>query len=850
MKPPREPDCSPPETFPAEITNRAALDRIAYRIGGYADARQFLLRRLDEDPVLAEWTYRGADDPGIALYEGAAILVDILTLHGEAYANEAFLRTATWRESVADLVRLTGYRLKPGIGGVGTFALVVDGDVPVAVPSGVGITADLAGLPDTANFQTSEAITALPWLSRLTLEQPRLQPTIANGDRQLLVAQPGRTFQPHDRLLIGVPSGPASSPSGMSKWEIVIVESVESWHGRTLVTLEGAIRNVGGATSLVAYQLASTFHHFGHDAPRQRVEVSLAGVGIGIDVSSARDFSDTSTGGDGADASPALEPTELALDPQVMDLALGTRLAIQISKQEDLGTFGVGSTGTMAFARRSVRLRRKTDLVLRSVTGVRQVTGRYGALTAPTTVAAVEGNIANGPVDLREVLIDTIRGDGFEVGAPWSATPATTGSTLDWWGAGSQAQTLRGRTLAVVTANGRSFSVAVSDVVATAQPDRFTLLLATPVDYAELAGATTFGNLVAATEGKPEPEAVLGNGDEQLTFQSFKIPRDPLTYLGRAELTPPERPELVIVVNGRIWTFVPTLYGQAPDAEVYVVRQDHGGTSWVQFGDGKNGGRLPSGVGNVRARFRSGAGAFGPIKPGAEPSLVQRIDAVDSLALPSAIEGGTAPEAAGVARAAAPLRVQSLDRLVSLADFEAEALGLGGVERARAAWGIVDGLPAIQVTILLQPKRLADVPHLESSLATANRMRGTSRYPLYVVTGAFEYVYLHVTATIDPSYDPEPVRAAIEAALDAVFARRDFARAEYATRLEGIVQNVAGVRHAVVNALGSLGLADDPGTLACPPSPVRAEVVPCGPARSLALARTCLVVRIETGGPS
>ncbi len=845
MKPPREPACSLPETFPAEITNRAALERIAYRIGGYADARQFLLRRLDEDPVLSAWTYRGADDPGIALYEGAAILVDLLTLYGEAYANEAFLRTATWRESVADLVRLTGYRLKPGIGGVGTFALVVDGDGPVTVPSGTGITADLAGVPDTANFQTSEAITALPWLSKLTLEHPQLQPSIANGDRHLLVSQPGRTFQPHDRLLIGVPIGPAGAPTGLSTWEIVVVESVELWHGRTLVTLEGAISQVGGATSLVAFQLGSTFHHFGHDAPRQRVEVDASGVGIGIEVSTARDFGRTSAGGDGAAASPALRPDELALDPQVMDLALGTRLAIQASRlQSDFDPEATSAQNALnRFSLNYVR-----SLTLRTVTSIRQVTGRYGALTAPTTIASVSSALALGKLSLTAILIDTVRGDGMVVGAPWKSTPASSGSTLDWWGSASHAQALRGRTLAVVPVAGTPFTIAVSDVVATAQPDRFTLLLAAPVDYAMFAGGTTFGNLVRATEGKPEPEAVLGNGDEQQTFQTFKIPRDPLTYLGRAALTPPERPELVIVVNGRIWTFVPTLYGQSPDAEVYVVRQDHGGNSWVQFGDGKTGGRLPSGVGNVRARFRSGAGSFGPIKPGAEPSLVQRIDVVDSVALPSAVEGGTAPEGPDVARTAAPLRVQSLDRLVSLADFEAEALGLGGVERARAAWGIVDGLPAIQVTILVQPRRLADVPHIEASLATANRMRGTNRYPLHVVTGAFEYVFLDVTATIDPTYDAIPVRVAVESALDAVFAHRDFARAEYATRLEGIVQNVAGVRHAVVNALGSLGLADDPAALVYPPSPLRAEVVACASTRSLALARACLVVRIETGG--
>ena len=49
---------------------------INFRIGNYADIREALLRNLDKDPTLSAWTYRGADDPGIALLEGAAILGD------------------------------------------------------------------------------------------------------------------------------------------------------------------------------------------------------------------------------------------------------------------------------------------------------------------------------------------------------------------------------------------------------------------------------------------------------------------------------------------------------------------------------------------------------------------------------------------------------------------------------------------------------------------------------------------------------------------------------------------------------------------------------------------------------
>jgi hypothetical protein len=84
-------DCSEPERFPQRPFNRPGLDRIRRRIGTYTTLRDFLLRRLNGEPTLAAWTHRGADDPGIALLEGAAILGDILTFYQELYANEACL---------------------------------------------------------------------------------------------------------------------------------------------------------------------------------------------------------------------------------------------------------------------------------------------------------------------------------------------------------------------------------------------------------------------------------------------------------------------------------------------------------------------------------------------------------------------------------------------------------------------------------------------------------------------------------------------------------------------------------------------------------------------------------------
>src|SRR5215204_975393 len=155
---PRRPGTQPPaihgEGCPCCITsksrisddNRPALSRFNYRIGTYGSIREFLFNRVDATPELQTWTYRAPDDPGVALLEGASILGDILTFYQEAYANEAYLRTAQWRESIADLVRLLGYRLSPGVGGNAVFAVELKKDEAVTIPAGFPLKATLENI--------------------------------------------------------------------------------------------------------------------------------------------------------------------------------------------------------------------------------------------------------------------------------------------------------------------------------------------------------------------------------------------------------------------------------------------------------------------------------------------------------------------------------------------------------------------------------------------------------------------------------------------------------------------------------------------------------------------------------
>src|SRR5262245_31505013 len=213
-----------PFVFPRRAENRPGLPRIAYRIGRYADFVEAMTRIIDAAPELAAWTHRDADDPGIALLQGAAIVGDILSFYQEHYANEAFLRTAAWRESVAELVRLFGYRLAPGIGGRATFAFSVKGTDPVSIRAGFPVKADLADVPAPADFQTDAELTVYPHLSRFNLYRARnYAPAVGAGATVLELASVGgasdslslAAFQLKngDRLLL-LPAEPSWTTSG------------------------------------------------------------------------------------------------------------------------------------------------------------------------------------------------------------------------------------------------------------------------------------------------------------------------------------------------------------------------------------------------------------------------------------------------------------------------------------------------------------------------------------------------------------------------------------------------------------------------------------------------------------
>ncbi len=69
---------------------------------------------------------------------------------------------------------------------------------------------------------------------------------------------------------------------------------------------------------------------------------------------------------------------------------------------------------------------------------------------------------------------------------------------------------------------------------------------------------------------------------------------------------------LQVRVNGLLWQEVDSFFGAAPSDQVYIVRHDEAGETYITFGDGVYGAYPPAGSNNIMAGYRTGAGSAMP----------------------------------------------------------------------------------------------------------------------------------------------------------------------------------------------------------------------------------------------
>jgi uncharacterized phage protein gp47/JayE len=263
-------------------------------------------------------------------------------------------------------------------------------------------------------------------------------------------------------------------------------------------------------------------------------------------------------------------------------------------------------------------------------------------------------------------------------------------------------------------------------------------------------------NLLAVTCGKTVANEVLGSGDATNPAQDFQLSQSPVTYLSQGA---GYASTIQLTVNKLPWTEVTSFFGQAADATVFVTREDNSGNTHVMFGDGVNGARLPSGVNNVIATYRVGAGAASP-PAGKLTVIAKSYPGLRSVRNPVAVSGGSDPDRPDQIQRDAPRSVLAFGRAVSVFDYQALAAQVPGVTRASAVWGWNDARQRSLVTVYV-----GDDSGAAAAATKALAAVGDPNRPVQVKLATRIKVALRLTLLVTPGMDTTLIGAAVKTAL-------------------------------------------------------------------------------------
>jgi Baseplate J-like protein len=755
------------------ITNPAGLGAIAYRSGTHGS---ILRRMIGELGGRLKGVGAGsADDPAVGLLDAFATMADVVTFYQERIANEGYLRTATERESVLELARAIGYELRPGVAAtthldvrVQVTAGATEPTAPTtsSVPKGTQVKS-IPGpgkLPQT--FETTDDLVAGADRNELGLRLTGPQ-TFSRGVTQVYFTSTAAGLRVGDAVVVTGTPPPPSAPTRQHELRIVHAVSVTPAH--VLVTWDAGLANDYGEALFQAVGLQTTI--FGSNAPPWRA------------------MSDTVRSKYGATA--PMDPVwpgyrlgktkTLDLDGLHPDLRTGSLLLLKQPGRDMLLTVSTAvPDGQDGFATTGKTTRVTFDREV-NLTGFSRRRVVVYTQTRPLSVAeAPLGGAVGGPADGG--------GTALDLAGP---APLVIGQAVFVTGTDTAGQS-------------RTEFARVADATPVDRPVR--VVLDRPLRYSYPRDSVRIlGNVVAATQGETVSREVLGSGDGTVANQRFTLKKKGLTHLAAAVIGG-VTDTLEIRVDGVTWTEVPSLYKAGPHDRVYVVRIDDDGFATVIFGDGDHGARLPTGQENVLADYRFGVGLEGDVSAHALTLLPQRPLGVSGVDNPLEASGAADPEHLADARTNAPLTVLTLDRVVSLRDYEDYAQAFAGIAKARATSILGPAGPIVYLS-LAGPGGDQVSPDTIETLRAALDMVRDSRVTVEAGSPDPTLFQVSLDVLVDPDRVVADVHAAVETALRGAFSvdRRSFGQAVSESEVLALAQEVPGVRAATVTGLELTG---------------------------------------------
>ena len=739
--------------WPPPLLIPAGLSDLPRQRFVFAELRRALLERAKNQPALSEWRARSKDDYGVMWLELWAYVGELLSLYDKAIADESYVRTAKLRPSLRRLLELLGYVPAPAVASTVELALIADGRQPVELASGTGFRSGAFDGNPPQVFELVAPHSIHPNLNRWPVVTPTA--TLLTGELDSLLLSPQTANVAVDDVVL-VELSAANADAFVRK--VVAVERIVDDANRRVVkvTLDRPV-DAGSGKPVTGVQLRKAGRRVSLKTPES---VGADGPSWGLNIAFL-----FSLGG---------FPWYLTLDNQYRSIHAGERVLLTHAGETRWITVGRRVDGKWTLEPASstnaitIDIQGTSDDVTVPAQTIPAVKATFSVIETPDDVDSPSrkaspsspnwfGNVAAADLSVGIELVSC----GKVLGPALRSVLATDPLILK--GAkepiNSSASTSRvmlrdDEQRAVVFAGGIDLANAQLTVDAGAA---WSPALAAPLE--------AFGNIVTAVRGESVRGEVLGSGDATLEQQSFKLAKKPLTYvtLAGADNAAGVASTLRVWVDGLQWSEVQSFFGCGPDAKVYIVRQDDEGASIVTFGDGVRGARLPSGVDNVVATYRFGAGAACP-PAGSITQMVEPVPGLAQVLSPVAAGGGADAESAASIRTLAPRSALLLGRAISLEDFEVAARATPGVVTARAdwSWENVRQRPLLKVWVVAGPGVAQTV---------AARLLAISEPDTPIDCAAASAV--PATLTIDVELDPARVDADVLASAEAALLGED-----------------------------------------------------------------------------
>jgi hypothetical protein len=795
---------------PQAIDNAVGLSRIAYRVGDHGQFRASLHAALSSSEFglppgtispLTRLLTRDDSDFTLGLIDAFACSADLLTFYQERIAAESYLLTAVERVSIQEMGKLVGYDLKPGLAAETwlAFALETPPVPPANLPPEPGNF--VTGVPSSLRLEAGLKVQSVPGPGEKpqtfelveTLEEARpewnaIRPRLSKarfpdqGDTDVWLDGTATLLQPGDALLF-VSQEFVAGGGGAGNWDFKIVATVEpdSGQGRTRVSWAGGLGsapsqfNPAGASYVYAMRKRSGV--FGNNAPNWSAMTD--------------EFQAAYKPGSQNDSQwPDFQISESAPDANGGSVDLDS---LQSGILADLP----GAAATRSFA-----VLAKDNFLTRSlyrVTGASEVSRAAFAIAAKVTKLALAGPglstfhgfVRQTSVYARSELLTLAE-------RPETAAIGITGKEdrlpVDVTG-GAFA---KGRRLIVrgnPVAGGATVTFQATYVATHVGPDGRAELEISPDLQTSLRreSVVVYANVALATHGESVSQ-ILGSGVAAERFQRFELKQLPLTY--RAAGGTGATPELVVRVGDIAWRERASLFDAAPTERAYTIEVDEQGRTFVAFGDGVRGARLPSGVNNVVARYRRDLGTAGNVAADTLTQLMTRPLGLKSVSNPLPAEGGADPEGADSAREAIRRGTRTLGRVVSVVDYEDFALAYTGIAKAQARVLNLRAGPTIAVT-LAPPAgtQLTPTGPVATGLLAALKAGGDPHVAVTLLPHLDSHFQIGMRVRSAEDHESGTVLAAVEGALRSFFSfeNRALGQPVHQSEVIAVAQAVPGV---------------------------------------------------------